>query len=182
MTPPGAALRLLGVRYLQNAAFLSLERRHYTNERNEKVVRVVVRHPGAVVVVPMISDEVILIRQRRVAVSKDLLELPAGKLEDETPEESARRECAEEIGYVPGTLVRLHVFYSTPGFSDEQMWLFLAEDLEPVEKRPQGTEEEQAEIVQIPLQEALAAVERGEIEDAKSIVGIYAAARRKGIT
>ena len=146
------------------------------------MIRVVVRHPGAVVVVPMIDDQVVLIRQHRVAVSKDLLELPAGKLEDETPDETARRECAEEIGYIPGTLKQLHVFYSTPGFSDERMWLYLAEDLEPVEKRPQGAEEETAEIVAMSLTEALAAVERGEIEDAKSIVGIYAASQKTALT
>ncbi len=179
MDEQAAALRLLGSRHLLQASFLEVERNHYVGVDGTHIARVVVRHPGAVVVVPVIGQDVVLIRQHRVAVAKDLLELPAGKLEGDVPEEAARRECAEEIGYLPRSLTLLHTFYSTPGFSDERMWVYLAERLERVEKRPQGAEEEAAEIVRMPLSDALSAIDRGDIEDAKSLVGLLSVARRK---
>ena len=159
--------------------FLALERRHYVDVGGRHHARVVVRHPGAVVVVPVIGEDVIMIRQHRVAVAKDLLEFPAGKVEAESPEETARRECQEEIGYLPRKLTPLHDYYSTPGFSDERMWLFLAEDLEEVRRRPQGAEEEGAETIRLSVTDALEAVESGDIEDAKSLIGLYALAHRR---
>jgi ADP-ribose pyrophosphatase len=174
-------MRQLGIRYLAHGSFLTVERRHYLGDGGAHVVRDVVRHPGAVVVVPLLGDEVVLIRQYRVAVGRHLLELPAGKVDagNESPAETARRECKEEIGFRPRSLVLLQEFFSSPGFSDERMWLYLAEDLEEVEQQPQGVEERAAEIVRMKLTEAVAAADRGEIEDAKSLLGLYAVERRR---
>ena len=98
----------------------------------EEFDRHVVHHPGAVVVVPVIDDDAILVRQCRVAAGRELLEVPAGKrdVDGEPPEATANRELEEEIGYRAGRLELLCEFYNSPGFCDEYTHLFLATDLE----------------------------------------------------
>jgi len=136
--------------------------------------REVVEHTGAVAVVTL--DEkgrVYLVRQYRYPVGRVTLEIPAGKLDPgETPEACARRELREEVGVVARSWEHLLTFYSTPGFSDEIMYLFLARDLS-VEKA-QPDEDEFLEIVSLPWQEALDKVWTGEIKDAKTIIGLLA--------
>ena len=102
------------------------EEQHRRARTASEFTRVVVRHPGAVVVVPVDGDDVLLVRQFRAAVGDELLEVPAGKrdVDGEPPEETARRELEEEIGHRPGRLVKLAEFYNTPGFSDEYTHLF----------------------------------------------------------
>ena len=109
-----------------------------------------------------------------------LYELPAGKRDvpGEDPAATARRECVEEVGLLPGRLTLLQTFFNSPGYSDEQSWLYLAEDLTPVDMDPQGPEEIAAEIVTIPLDRALGLVASGDIKDAKTIIGLYAVSRR----
>jgi len=144
--------------------------------------RDVVRHPGAVVIVPVTQDRehAILVRQFRAAVDGDLLELPAGKrdVDAEAPEDTARRELEEEIGYRPGRLVKLCEFFNSPGFSDEYTHLFCALDLEPLaEASPVTAEEAAMTVEQIPFAEIDALIERREIVDAKSIIGLMQARR-----
>ena len=117
-----------------------------------------------------------LISQHRVAVDENLLEIPAGKCDEpgESLRDTATRECEEEVGFRPGRLTHLQTFYTTPGFSDEVIHLFLAEQLEPVETRPAGIEEEQAEVVRLPIDEALRRVRGGDIRDAKTLIGLLA--------
>ena len=153
----------------------------YETPDGDTMLREIVHaHEGSVVVLPYTAEGVVLIRQFRAAVGGVLYELPAGKRDvpGEDPVETARRECIEEVGYVPGRLSLLTTFYNTPGYSDERTWLYLAEDLTPVDAEPQGPEERNAEIVHVPLDSALDLIESGEIEDAKTMIGLYAVSRR----
>lgn len=177
----GPLRRMLGRRRLAEGVFLRFSRTHYLGPDGRGLARDLVEHPGAVAVVPLFEGDVLLIRQYRSAVDSDLLEIPAGKLDvaGEDREETARRECEEEVGHRPGKLTYLHHFYTSPGFTDELIWLYEAEQLRPVGPRPTGAEEEAAEIVQLSLDEAIAMVERGTIRDAKTIIGLYAVAARR---
>lgn len=137
-----------------------------------------IQHPGAVAMVPLIDDDVILIRQYRTPTGGLLLELPAGKLDegDTELEIAASRELQEEVGFRPGRLEPLGWFWMAPGYADERIWVFLATDLEPVALDPAGAEEEVAEVVRVPFREALEMIRRGEIVDAKTICGLHLAA------
>jgi ADP-ribose diphosphatase len=134
--------------------------------------RAVVRHPGAVTVIPMIDDDhVCLIRNFRVSVDQTLIELPAGTLEPpEPPIQAAHRELREETGYQAGTMKELHSFYLSPGILDERMHLYVATDLKEVGAAREPGEEIENMIVT--WDEALRMVDSCEIQDAKTIVGL----------
>ena len=142
--------------------------------------REIVHHPGAVVVVPVTgSGTAVMVRQFRAALEADLLEIPAGKrdVDGEAPEITAERELAEEVGLKAGRLDLLARFYNSPGFTDELTWLYLAQDLVRVPIDRQGAEEQHMTIEEIPLSDIPALIERGEIIDAKSIIGLCLASR-----
>jgi ADP-ribose pyrophosphatase len=141
------------------------------------VVHEIVEHRGAVAMVPVTDDtRVLLVRQFRPAVGAELLELPAGTLEaGETPEACARRELAEEVGHAAGQWERLTSFYPSPGVLTERLHVYLARDLSPVESE---REEEDLRVEILPLRDARARVDAGEIRDAKSIIGILMAWER----
>jgi ADP-ribose pyrophosphatase len=156
-----------------------------TNERVElpngrTLMLDMVRHPGASAVVPFVSDdEVLLIEQYRHACDGPLLEVPAGKLDPgESPEVCAARELEEEAGQRAGRLEALGPIWTSPGFTDERIWLFAAHDLRPVERRPE--DDEVIELVPMSLSDAIDKVWRGEIEDAKSALALLQAAHRLG--
>lgn len=134
--------------------------------------RQIVRHPGAVTILPMVDDEhVCLIRNYRVSVDDTLIELPAGTREPhEPPEQTAHRELIEETGYEAARLEPLHEFYLSPGILDERMHLFLATGLREVGANREVGEE--IENLVVPWSEALEMVRQGMIQDAKTIVGI----------
>ena len=139
--------------------------------------REIVEHRGAVAIVALDENErVYFVRQYRKPLEMPLLEIPAGKLEEgEEPLECARRELAEEIGYSPGELRQLAFVYTSPGYCNERVFLYLARDL----KRHQ-LEKDEGEFLEIetyPLEEALKMVLSGIIEDGKSIAGILLASR-----
>jgi len=138
----------------------------------------VIHHPGAAAVVPFVTpDEILLVRQYRHAAGGFLLEVPAGKLDaGEPPEVCARRETEEEVGWTVGTLTALGPILTTPGFTDEVIHLFAAHDLRPSTARP-GLDEVLS-VVRMPLLDALEAIERGAISDAKSVCAILLAERR----
>jgi ADP-ribose pyrophosphatase len=144
-------------------------------------VREVAKHPGGAVTVPVLDDgRVILVTQFRYPLGRRVTELPAGKLSPgEDPKAAAARELTEETGYSAGSLDHLVTVYSTPGFCDEELHIFLARGLT---SHPAGTRREEGElsmtIEAIPFGDAVARALRGEIPDAKTIVGLLLAERR----
>lgn len=134
----------------------------------------VVRHRGSVVLVPQPSArDVILIRQFRYVIGRWIWELPAGSLEkDEPPARGARRECEEEVGLRPRTLVRLAAYYPTPGFCDEKLTFYACRDLVVPPRPPQRDPDEQIEAKRVTLREAWRMVERGDVIDMKTVVGL----------
>ncbi|MEN8235016.1 MAG: NUDIX hydrolase [Actinomycetota bacterium] len=175
-----SGFRTVGSRTIAEEAFLRLDRRVVETPDGSVVERIVVVHPGAVAVVPVLNDDVLLFKQYRAPVERALLEIPAGKLDipGEDPRETAARELEEEIGYAPGELVHLTDLLTTPGFSDECIRIYAGYELTPVAARPTGVEEHHAEIVRMPLSDAVALARGGEITDAKTIVGLLLAEGR----
>lgn len=140
--------------------------------------REIVEHVGAVAVVPVDAQgRVYLVRQYRKALEQLLLEIPAGKLEPgEDPLECARRELVEEIGFYPEQMHKLAHYYSSPGFSDERIHMYLATELVP-QGIAGGDGEELLEVVSLSLADALAKVALQEIDDGKTIAGLLLADR-----
>ena len=137
----------------------------------EEAEREIVEHPGAVVVLAHDGERLYMVRQPREAVGEQaLLELPAGKLDEEgeEPRETAERELAEEIGKGARSWERLTSFYTTPGFADEEMHLYLATDL--YDREAETEENERIEVVEVPLERLDEAIE--ECRDGKSLVGL----------
>lgn len=134
--------------------------------------RDVVLHPGAVVILPLLDDEhVVLLRNYRHAVGQTLWEVPAGTLEPpEPPEEAAVRELIEETGYRAKTWRKLSEFYPSPGILSERMHLFVAEDLTEGTMRPEP--DEQLEVHVVPFAQALAWAVDGTIRDGKTLVAL----------
>ncbi len=134
--------------------------------------REIVEHPGGVAVIPVASDNsIILVKQYRKAIERFLLEIPAGKLElNEEPRETAIRELKEETGYEAKKIEYLLEFYTSPGFSNEKIYLFLATDLIEGEATPDSGEF--IEMEKYNIDDLIKMVERGEIIDSKTIIGI----------
>lgn len=147
----------------------------FVTPEGDEILREVVHHPGAVSVVPLLDDgQVVLVRQYRAPLEADLLEIPAGKrdVEGEPVEITANRELAEEVGLHANTLVKLVEFHNSAGFTDEHSFVFLGTDLEPAELDLQGPEEQHMTTERIAFDDALTMIDRGEITDAKTIIGL----------
>jgi ADP-ribose pyrophosphatase len=146
-----------------------------------RAIREVARHPGGAVVVPLLDDgSVLLVQQFRYPLKKELLELPAGKLDPgEDPQLCAVRELEEETGYIAGSIRKLTAIYTTPGFCSEQLHVYVAMNLTP-SPRGQMLEEGEQDIVvkRFPLSEVVTMIERGEIVDGKTICGIMMTAHQ----
>jgi len=151
-------------------------------EGDKTYVREVVHHRGSAVILPVFNDGTIgLVRQYRHPAVRYLLELPAGTLNDkERPEDGAARELEEELGLVAGRMEKLSEFFVSPGFCEEKMWLYLATDLTVTAQHLE--DDEMIEVVRLPLDRALQMITDGEIEDAKTIIGLLLAAPRIGIS
>ena len=136
-----------------------------------------IKHPGAVCCIPILPDGRIgLIKQYRYAVKEQMIEIPAGKLDqNEIPEECAQRELEEEIGYKASKLTFLANIHPAIGFTDEKMWLYLAEDL--VKTKQNLDADELLFLFPTKLEEAVEMVWKGEITDVKTIIGILWAQR-----
>jgi len=145
--------------------------------------REMVDHPGAVAIIPLDGNDVLFVRQYRHAASHTLLEIPAGtrdQLADgsiEPPERCAERELIEETGHRADAWRKLGTFWTAPGFTSELMHLYLAQDLAPVHDWSGPQPDEHLDLVRIPWREAVEMCEGGEIEDAKSLVGLFWLAR-----
>ncbi len=141
--------------------------------------REIVEYTGAVAIVPVNEKgELLLVRQYRYPVGKTLIEIPAGKIETgEDPTACAHRELLEETGYEAKKMTRLFSFYSTPGFTNEMIHLYLASEL--TLKQQKLDDDEFIEVEAVPYQHALDMIWTGEICDAKSVAGILAAQDKK---
>jgi len=149
-------------------------------EGDKTYQREVVHHPGSAVIIPIFEDGTIaLVRQYRHPAVRYLLEAPAGTLErGEAPEEGAARELEEELGFVAARLEKLTEFFVSPGFCEEKMWVYLATEMTKTEQKLE--EDEIVEVVRIPFSQALSMIATGEIDDAKTIIGVMLAAPRVG--
>jgi ADP-ribose pyrophosphatase len=147
-------------------------RRSYAKKEGDVFRRDVVLFPEAVVILPFIDNErIILIKQFRPSIEDYIIEVPAGVVDDgESPEEAARRELEEEVGYIPGVLTPLGEFYPTPGYSTEKMFFYVAKNLRYVGAKP-----EKYEIIEpftITLEEAYSMVRNNVLKDMKTVLAL----------
>lgn len=165
--------------YVYEGKLIRVRRDRVELENGVQATREIVEHPGAVVIVALDeNDRVLLVRQYRSAVGHETLELPAGTLDKpgEAPEAAARRELLEETGHRARLWEAVGRFYPSPGINTEVMYLYLARELVASE---QATEEDESiQVESLPLSEAVKLAERGEIQDAKTMVGLLLMARR----
>ncbi|WP_100010733.1 NUDIX hydrolase [Lentibacillus sediminis] len=132
--------------------------------------RELVKHPGAVAVIPITKDnKIVFVEQYRKPLEKSLIELPAGKLDEgESPLTAAVRELEEETGYTTTQLTYIASFYTSPGFADELMHLYITDQIEPLEYPASADEDEFVEVLELTLDEAKQYVEGERIHDAKT--------------
>lgn len=153
----------------------------FAGDDGHEFTRDVIRHPGAVGVLPLHADgTVTVVRQYRAPIEAELVEIPAGirDVPDEPLATTAARELAEEVGLAAGELEHLCAFHTAAGNTDELVHVFLATDLAEVDRDQQGPEEEAMTVERYPVDELVAMVERGDITDAKTIIGVLLVARR----
>ncbi|MGI9577554.1 MAG: NUDIX domain-containing protein [Microthrixaceae bacterium] len=177
--------RKLDEELLHSGYVIDLYRDRFEAPDGSVIERDVVRHPGAVAVVPLLDDgNVVLVRQFRAPLGREMLEIPAGKLdvEGESLEVAAGRELTEEVGLVAGSMEMLVRFHNSVGFCDEESHVFLATELTETEMDRQGVEETHMTEVRLPLSESPAAIASGEITDAKTVLGLMAALQHQGGT
>jgi ADP-ribose pyrophosphatase len=135
--------------------------------------REIVKHPGAVAVIALVEDRMIVVEQYRKPLEKSQVEIPAGKLDaGEDPIEAAKRELEEETGYRAGSIRHVSSFYTSPGFADEILHLYLAEELQAGQVNPD--EDEFLECEMITLEQAQQYIREQRISDAKTIMAVYA--------
>lgn len=173
-----SGFRFLGEQVLHRGHVIDLVRTEHEAPDGRSFQREVVRHPGAVSVVPVHEDgDVVLVRQYRATLDEMVLEIPAGKRDvtDEPLEATARRELAEEVGLHAARLELLVRFHNSIGFCDEESFVFLGTGLTDTDTDPHGIEESFMEVVRMPLVRAREMVAAGEITDAKTVLGILLA-------
>ena len=149
---------------------------HVKYHSGNEAVREIIEHPGGGVILPVFeNNDILLVKQYRYPIGEDVIELPAGKLDNnEDPQHCAERELREETGYVARRWTKLTTIMTTPGFCNERLHIYMAQELSP---SPHGQSLEEGEqtikLLRVPLVEAVAMVERGEIVDGKTIAGIF---------
>jgi 8-oxo-dGTP pyrophosphatase MutT (NUDIX family) len=176
--------RVLRTTRAAEVGFLAVDEVEIEAPDGATIRRTVVRHPGAVVIVPVESNSdatgptAVLVRQYRAAVDEHVLEVPAGKrdVEGEPPATTAARELEEELGLHAGRLVKLAEFFNTPGFCDERSHLFVALDLRVAERAaPTSPEERDMTVERVALADVEALIAAGTLHDAKTILGLLLA-------
>ncbi|GIP32302.1 NUDIX hydrolase [Paenibacillus sp. J2TS4] len=139
----------------------------------ETAAREIVRHPGAVCILALLDDKMLVVEQYRKPLGRSQVEIPAGKLDPgEEPVDAAKRELEEETGYRCGSIRPISSFYTSPGFADELLHLFVAEDLVPGEAKLD--EDEFLDCEALTLEEAKQYIADCRISDAKTIAAVYA--------
>ena len=164
---------------LYQGKILNLRRDTVRLANGRQASREVVEHVDSVAAVPLLDDgQVVLVEQWRHPVEQALLEIPAGIIDPgEQPAEAMRRELTEETGYAAGRLELLFSVYLAPGYSQELIHIFLAQDLQPAEAAPD--DDEIIRVKKVPFEGAVAACLRGEISDAKTVAGLLAVAAHR---
>lgn len=153
---------------------LVVDHGRYTS--GNEAIREIIEHPGGAVVLALFdNDDILVVKQYRYPIGDYVVELPAGKLDSaEDPQKCAERELREETGYVASRWTKLTTIMTTPGFCNERLHIYMAQGLS---QSPGGQALEEGEqtikVLRLPLVEALAMIERGEIADGKSIAGIF---------
>jgi ADP-ribose pyrophosphatase len=180
--PDEVVFRPVGDELIHQGAVIAFHQGEFEGPDGGRFYRDIIRHPGAVSVVPVEGNDIFLVRQYRACLDANLWEIPAGKRDvaDEPPEVTAARELEEELGRKAGSLELLLNIHHSPGFCDEYGYIYLATDLTEVPKRLDGPEEEHMVVARLPIEDAVDMVFGGRVTDAKSVVGILAVARRLG--
>lgn len=174
---PAVKERTIGSRRAYAGHLISLRVDDIELSSGRHAEREIVEHPGAVAIVAWDGTRLAMVRQWRHAANREMLEIPAGTLDPgEEVEQAARRELAEETQVAAERWERGPSFFTAPGFCTERLTLFLASDLRP--EPAAAADDEELEPMWLTLGEAHAAIDRGEVEDAKSLVGILWLARR----
>ena len=168
--------RKLAEREVHRGSLITVAVGTFADPSGEEFTRDLVHHPGAASIVPVIDEgtAALMVRQYRAAVDRDLLEIPAGKLDvaGESPEVCARRELEEEVGMRAGRVEKLAEFFNSPGFCDEHSYVFMGLDLAPVARSAHSVEERHMSIERVALDEVPSLITTGAIVDAKSIIGL----------
>lgn len=153
-----------------NGKVISLQVDDVLLPNGEGAKREIVKHPGAVGIIPITKDnKIVLVEQYRKPLEKSIIEIPAGKLEPgEAPEATAVRELEEETGYTTKNIKKICSFFTSPGFADEIMHLYITRDIEKLENPPSPDEDEFVEILELTLEEAKKYVLEERIHDAKT--------------
>jgi ADP-ribose pyrophosphatase len=165
-------------RVLHRGRFITFRLDTIEDAAGRRHPREVVEHPGAVCILPILGDDVLMVRQFRTPIGQVLLELPAGTLDRqpdgsiEDPAVAAPRELAEETGYRAADWRSLGSFWSAPGFTEELMHLYLARELSAIDGYAGPDVDEHLEVRRLPWRAAVAMAAAGEIRDAKSLVGL----------
>jgi 8-oxo-dGTP pyrophosphatase MutT (NUDIX family) len=170
------SFRFIGERERFGDSFFKLVTGTFTDPAGFTFERDFVRHPGAVVVVPLEEDRkhVLMVRQYRGSVNQVILELPAGKLDvpGEALPDAARRELGEEVGKSARKVSEIGHFYNSPGFTDERTTCFLAEGLSEIGRDSDGIEEEHMTVESIALDDVWRLAKNGSLVDAKTLLAI----------
>lgn len=173
-----SGFRHVGDSVLHEGHVISLSRSTYEAPDGSTFERDIVRHPGAVSVVPLLDNgDVVLVRQYRAAIDSVAIEIPAGKRDvpGEPTETTAQRELIEEVGFRAGRLDLLVRFHNSIGFSDEESFVYLGRDLIEAPMDRQGIEESYMDILRVPLIDTPEMIRVGTITDAKTVIGLSVA-------
>lgn len=166
--------KTLSSEYVYNGKVIDVKRDEVTVANGHQSVREVVEHTGGVVILAIKGDKILTVKQYRYPLKKVSVELPAGKLEKgENPDFASKRELREETGYTAKKWSSLGYIYTSPGFCDEKLYLYLAQDLDYDKQSPD--EDEILEANEISIKEVLKMIDTGIINDSKTICTIMRA-------
>lgn len=164
--------KMLSSRNIYQGMILDLTVDEVLLPSGRKTTREVVKHNGAVGLIPVLGDgRIVLTEQYRYATGETLIEIPAGRLEPgESPDETARRELAEETGFEADEIRNVLTFYTAPGYTSEKLYLYVARELRSVESKPDLDED--IHLMEVSLAEAVRLIEKGEIKDGKTVAAL----------
>jgi ADP-ribose pyrophosphatase len=173
------AHELINRNYILRGRVIEVSLSSYNTAEKGEVTLEIVHHNGGAGALPLFEDgTVALVRQWRYAINKYSLEIAAGRIEKgQSPEEAALRELEEEVGYRAKSLQKVSDFLVAPGYCEERIYTYLATELE--KSNQHLDDDEEIDVVRMPLAEALALVKAGEIDDAKSIITLLTVANMK---